>query len=130
MIIRVPDDETAPQGPTSIAVQAGRFKYPPQGLFGGGPGAGAKFMVGDQPADPSGLTLCQPGDIIKFYSAGGGGYGDPFKRDPQAVAADVLNEYVSIEQARQNYGVVIDPGSLELDVEETAKIRGAVKTDN
>jgi N-methylhydantoinase B len=130
MIIRVPDDETAPQGPTSIAVQAGRFKYPPQGLFGGGPGAGAKFMVGDQPADPSGLTLCQPGDIIKFYSAGGGGYGDPFKRDPQAVAADVLNEYVSIEQARQDYGVVIDPGSLELDVEETAKIRGAVKADN
>jgi N-methylhydantoinase B len=66
MIIRVPDDETAPSGPTSIAIQAGRFKYAPQGLFGGGPGAGAKFLVSDKPADPSGLTLCQPGDVIKF----------------------------------------------------------------
>ena len=128
MIIRVPDDEYGPQGPTSIAVQAGRFKYPPQGLFGGGPGAGAKFRVGDQPADPSGLTLCQPGDVIQFYSAGGGGYGNPFERDPQAVVADVLNEYVSIGQARQDYGVVIDPGSLEVNVEETTKIRAGAKT--
>ena len=130
MIIRVPDDETAPSGPTSIAIQAGRFKYAPQGLFGGGPGAGAKFMVGDKPADPSGLTLCQPGDVIKFYSAGGGGYGDPFLRDPQAVADDVLNEYVSIERARTDYGVVIDPATLSVNLEETDKIRAAGKAEN
>jgi N-methylhydantoinase B len=36
MVIRVPDDELAPQPPTSIAVQAGRFRYPPQGLFNAG----------------------------------------------------------------------------------------------
>ncbi len=130
MIIRVPDDETAPSGPTSIAIQAGRFKYAPQGMFGGGPGAGAKFMVGDKPADPSGLTLCQPGDVIKFYSAGGGGYGDPFLRDPQAVADDVLNEYVSIERARTDYGVVIDPATLSVNLEETDKIRAAGKAEN
>jgi N-methylhydantoinase B len=127
MIIRVPNDETAPSGPTSIAIQAGRFKYAPQGMFGGGPGAGAKFMVGDKPADPSGLTLCQPGDVIKFYSAGGGGYGDPFLRDPQAVADDVLNEYVSIERARTDYGVVIDPATLSVNLEETDKIRARKK---
>ena len=45
MTIRVPDDDYAPQGPTSIAIQAGRYKYPPRGLFGAGAGAGARSRV-------------------------------------------------------------------------------------
>jgi N-methylhydantoinase B len=123
MTIRVPDDDYAPQGPTSIAVQAGRYKYPPRGLFGAGPGAGARFVVNEQTGDPSGLTLCLPGDVIQFNSAGGGGYGDPLQRDPQAVEADVVNGYVSIEKAREDYGVVIDPATLSVDAAETEKIR-------
>ena len=123
MTIRVPDDEYAPQGPTSIAIQAGRYKYPPHGLFGAGPGAGARFVVNEQTGDPSGLTLCLPGDVIQFASAGGGGYGDPLQRDPQAVEADVVNGYVSIEKAREDYGVVIDPATLSVDAAETEKIR-------
>jgi N-methylhydantoinase B len=123
MTIRVPDDDYAPQGPTSIAVQAGRYKYPPRGLFGAGPGAGARFVVNEQTGDPSGLTLCLPGDVIQFNSAGGGGYGDPLQRDPQAVEADVVNGYVSIEKAREDYGVVIDPATLSVDAAETDKIR-------
>jgi N-methylhydantoinase B len=123
MTIRVPDDDYAPLGPTSIAVQAGRYKYPPRGLFGAGPGSGARFLVNEQNADPIGLTLCLSGDVIRFESAGGGGYGDPLQRDPQAVAADVANGYVSIEKARDDYGVVIDPGTLRVDSTETEKIR-------
>jgi len=123
MTIRVPDDEYAPQGPTSIAIQAGRYKYPPHGLFGAGPGAGARFLVNEQTGDPSGLTLCLPGDVIQFASAGGGGYGDPLQRDPQAVEADVVNGYVSIEKAREDYGVVIDPATLSVDAAATEKIR-------
>ena len=123
MVIRVPDDHNAPLGPTSIAVQAGRFKYPPGGLFGGEPGDGARFLVNDRPADPSGLTLCRPGDVIQFDSAGGGGYGDPLLRDPSAVAADVLNGYVSIEKAGDDYGVAIDPKTLKVDLAATEKIR-------
>ena len=125
MIIRVPDDDTAPQGPTSIALQAGRFKYAPQGLFGAGPGVMAKFLVNEKDGDPSGLTLCKNGDVIQFLSAGGGGYGDAFERDPEAVQQDVINEYVSIEKAREDYGVVVDPGTLEVDLEETEKVRGS-----
>jgi N-methylhydantoinase B len=124
MTIRVPDDDYAPQGPTSIAIQAGRYKYPPRGLFGAGPGSGARFLVDEQPGDPSGLTLCQPGNVIQFESAGGGGYGDPLQRDPQAVAADVVNGYVSLEKAREDYGIVIDPLTLKVDIEETDRIRG------
>ena len=125
MTIRVPDDDYAPQGPTSIAVQAGRYKYPPRGLFGAGPGSGARFLVNEQPGDPSGLTLCQPGNVIQFESAGGGGYGDPLQRDPQVVEADVVNGYVSIEKAREEYGIVIDPVTLKVDLEETDRIRGS-----
>jgi len=127
MTIRVPDDDFAPQGPTSIAVQAGRYKYPPRGLFGAGSGAGARFLINEEIGDPSGLTLCQPGDVIEFDSAGGGGYGDPLLRDPQAVEADVVNGYVSIEKAREDYGVVIDPTTLKVDLEETDKVRNLRK---
>ena len=125
MTIRVPDDDYAPQGPISIAIQAGRYKYPPRGLFGAGPGSGARFLIDEQPGDPSGLTLCQPGNVIQFESAGGGGYGDPLQRDPQAVAADVVNGYVSIEKALEDYGIVIDPVTLKVDLEETNRIRGS-----
>ena len=122
-VIRIPEDEFAPEPPTSIAIQAGRFRYPPQGLFNGGAANKAQFIVSNQSGDPSGLTLCESGDVIQFQSAGGGGYGDPLKRDPLVVEQDVFNEYVSIEQARNDYGVVIDPKTLKIDLKETTKIR-------
>ena len=123
MVIWVPDDEYAPLPPVTIAVQAGRYHYPPLGIFGGLPSAKAQFLKNDQPADPSGLTFCQPGDCVAFYSAGGGGYGDPVERDPVAVERDVLHGYVGIESARVDYGVVIDTDGLKLDLVETKKLR-------
>jgi N-methylhydantoinase B len=125
MVIRVPDDDTAPQGPTSIALQAGRFKYAPQGLFGAGPGVMAKFLINEKDGDPSGLTLCQKGDVIQFLSAGGGGYGDAYERNPEAVEQDVRNGYVSLEKAREEYGVVVDPSSLKVDPVATESLRAA-----
>ncbi|MGO9119766.1 MAG: hydantoinase B/oxoprolinase family protein [Desulfomonilaceae bacterium] len=122
-IIRVPDDELAPSGPTTIAVQAGRFRYPPEGLFGGGNGSKARFLKNEENADPSGLTFASPGDRMAFYSAGGGGYGNPFERDPADVAEDVQNGYVSIEKAREDYGVIIAPDNLTVDAAATAAFR-------
>lgn len=123
MIIKVPDDEYAPRGEVTIGIQGGRYKYPPEGLFGGKAGARARFLVNGEPGDPGGLTFCKPGDVIGFYSAGGGGYGDPFDRDPELVRRDVLYGYVSIEKAREEYGVVIDPRTYEIDWEATEKLR-------
>jgi N-methylhydantoinase B len=123
MVICVPDDEYAPEGPTSIAVQAGRYKYAPRGLFGADPGAIAQFLINEQTGDPSGLTLCRNGDVIQFHSAGGGGYGDPKQRDAEAVEKDVRNGYVSIEQAKEGYGVVIEPETLAVDRAATEKLR-------
>ncbi len=127
MVIRIPDDEYAPLPPVTIAVQAGRFRYPPQGIFGGRPGAKAKFLVNEAPADPSGLTLCRPGDVVAFYSAGGGGYGDPLDRDPELVQRDVEYGYVSLERAREDYGVVLDPQTLRVDLEATQALRRSLR---
>jgi N-methylhydantoinase B len=46
------------------------------------------------------------GDVISFQQAGAGGYGDPLERDPERVLEDVLDEYVSAEAAREQYGVI------------------------
>ena len=130
MVIRVPDDELGPQPPVTVAVQAGRFRYPPEGLFGGRPGSKAQFLRNRQPADPSGLTFCDRGDVMEFHSAGGGGYGSPLERDPEAVASDAVNGYVSIGRAREDYGVVIDPANLKVDAEATEKLREEFRRRN
>jgi N-methylhydantoinase B len=122
-VIRIPDDEFAPQPPTSIAIQAGRYRYPPAGLFKGMAANKAQFIVNGKAGDSSGLTLCESGDVIQFISAGGGGYGDPLERDPVAVERDIRNEYVSIKRAKQDYGVVVDPETLEVDLEKTQQLR-------
>ena len=47
-------------------------------------------------------------------TAGGGGWGNPFDRDPELVRQDVIEGYVSIESAARDYGVVIDPQTFEI----------------
>lgn len=67
------------------------------------------------------------GTIFHEIAGGGGGYGDPFKRPLEKVLKDVHNGFVSIEKAKEDYGVVIDPRTLAMDEEETAK-RRSLKT--
>jgi len=69
-----------------------------------------------------------PGTRFRRGTAGGGGYGDPLNRDPQKVVADVEDEYVSIERAEKDYGVVIkvldsELGEYAIDEDATAKAR-------
>jgi N-methylhydantoinase B len=59
-------------------------------------------------------------------TGGGGGWGNPIERDPEAVRADVVAELVSREAARSEYGVVIR-GDLSLDAPATLKLRGEMK---
>ena len=64
----------------------------------------------------------QAGQRIMFDYGGGGGWGNPLDRDPQAVLDDVIDEYVSVDGARRDYGVVLT-GSLEeltLAIDESA----------
>lgn len=123
VVFRIPDDDYAPQPPVNLGIQSGRFRYPPEGLFGGGPGARARFLVNGEDGNPYGLTQLKPGDTVVMDAAGGGGYGSPVERDPEMVLEDVINGYVSLERARDDYGVVIDPETLTIDEEKTALVR-------
>ena len=74
------------------------------------------------------------GDSFTRPSAGGGGIGDPLKRDVQAVLEDVIDEYVSIERAEKDYGVVIREMDSELDLfevdeEATKKTREYIRNN-
>lgn len=59
-------------------------------------------------------------DVVYVQGMGGGGYGDPRRRDPERVAADVREGLVSVARARDIYGVVVDPERGAVDVAATA----------
>ncbi|MFH1487654.1 MAG: hydantoinase B/oxoprolinase family protein [Pseudomonadota bacterium] len=127
-IMRVPDDEYAPIPPVNLGIQSGRFRYPPEGLFGGRPGEKARFLVNGEPGNPYGLTRLKPGDVLLMDAAGGGGYGDPLDRDPEMVERDVIEGYVSLEKAKEDYGVVMNPETMKVDMEATKRLRTSMKS--
>ena len=73
------------------------------------------------------LYELKPGDVILKISGGGAGVGNPMERDPEKVRWDVYNEFISIEKARDMYGVVIDPVTLTVDQERTKVLRSQKK---
>ncbi len=65
-----------------------------------------------------------PAGTVYFQQAGGGGgWGDPRERDPAKVLRDVRNGVVSLEKAREDYGVAIDPATWTVDEAETERLR-------
>jgi N-methylhydantoinase B len=104
-VFRVPDDAYAPRPPVSMALQSGRFRLPPEGLFGGKPGARAQFLVNGKPGDPYGMTQLKPGDVVVMDAAGGGGYGDPRSRSRAALERDIAEGKVTLEAARREYAL-------------------------
>src|SRR5205823_2809323 len=65
------------------------------------------------------------GDVVIERTAGGGGYGDPLEREPEAVVRDVRFGYVSLEAARSVYGVVLDGNRI--DTSATATLRAQLR---
>ena len=63
------------------------------------------------------------GEAIQTSRGGGGGWGDPLERDPAMVREDILDEYLSIEGARRDYGVVVDPETTQVDKGATTELR-------
>lgn len=66
----------------------------------------------------------EPGEVISNRAGGGGGYGDPYARDPKTVRQDVVDGYVSRESARTEYGVALTEG-LAIDWEQTNELRSS-----
>lgn len=73
-----------------------------------------------------GWNRARSGDTITVLSAGGGGWGNPLERDPIAVLEDVRNQMLSVEKARESYGVVINKD--EVDMTATKKLRSKMQT--
>jgi N-methylhydantoinase B len=67
------------------------------------------------------------GTVLFQQAGGGGGYGDPHKRDPAKVADEVKNGVITVQSAKEDYGVVVDPETFELKLKETTKLRGKKK---
>lgn len=99
------------EGDQTLLAKIERIGCPPWGVEGGRPGMSPAGELidgaGQRRSLGKGQWPVRAGDIARILSGGGGGYGDPFARDPQAVAADVRLGYVSIEAARRDYGVVV-----------------------
>lgn len=104
---------------TSLIVRSDRADLPPYGLAGGGPGAPSANVLrrpdGTEETLPAMFsTSIEADDVYVHRTAGGGGFGDPLEREPDAVAADVANEKVSVDAARERYGVVVlSDGSVD-----------------
>ncbi len=98
------------------------------GLAGGGPGAKwhAELHTRDgQTVHVPGKTILdlQHGDVLLVRTGGGGGFGDPLDRDPEAVLADWEEGKVSTSHARGAYGVVIDVAASAVDPKATIALR-------
>ena len=86
-----------------------RFKYPPYGLSGGGPGSLGRLLLkrnGETQTLGSKITNMplRRGDVIRLETSGGGGWGDPRARDLAAVVSDLQLGYVTRSAATREYG--------------------------
>ncbi len=95
-------------GEGRLGVRIDRTAYRPWGIDGGGEGKSGVVEVYRDGEAPERITKgdvpLRPGDRVKLYSGGGGGYGDPKERERDAVVADLRAGYISEESARDHYG--------------------------
>jgi N-methylhydantoinase B len=102
-----------------------RVRHPAPGLLGGMPGAPGEFQLADcTPLNAKSTVVLAPDQTLSIGLPGGGGLGDPRERDPELVRQDVLDGLVSIEQARDAYGVAFTADHV-LDPAETERLRHA-----
>jgi N-methylhydantoinase B len=110
-----------------LTVRSDRRAHPPYGIHGGEAGAPSSNTVRSEgrerslPTMPMEALQLRRGDVFQHVSAGGGGSGRAFERDPARVLEDVLDEKVGIDAARERYGVVIVDGKV--DERATAEAR-------
>ena len=122
------------QGPVTVTHRGERHYLPPWGLFGGRPGARSRSVIvrhdGQEEVIPAkGVFTLETGERLLLWTSGGGGYGDPLKRPARAVLDDVLDRKIYLEAAARDYGVVIDPETLEVNDAETEALRERLRQE-
>jgi N-methylhydantoinase B len=115
-----------------------RKHFPPWGVRGGGHGWQQNCLINPDTPEQRELGLAtsgeplKEGDVVEIRSGGGGGYGDPLDREPWRVVRDVKLGLVSVDGARESYGVVVecvDPVRAEwrADEEATERLRSEMR---
>ncbi|MEM7543444.1 MAG: hydantoinase B/oxoprolinase family protein [Pseudomonadota bacterium] len=107
---------------------------PPFGLFGGKPGDGGALYRED--GDGSKYVVSafsyfrvHEGQTWCAVSTGGGGYGNPLERPTAKVAADTRDDFVSVDAARSEYGVVFHADTFDVDETATVNLRGEMRAE-
>lgn len=115
-----------------LTIRSDKRRFPPYGLFGGRSGTPSWNIINPDGPDRRVLPvlLTEPatlrrGDVYRHVMAGGGGYGSPLERDPALVLQDFMSGKVTIEHARNAYGVDIveRDGRYVVDARATAALR-------
>jgi N-methylhydantoinase B len=114
--------------PLVFSAHSDRHKISPWGLFEGNPGGKGRFVLYRKSgkkqilkSKASGISI-KKDDVLSFKTAGGGGYGSPFKRRVDRVKDDYFNGKVTRAKARSEYGVVItEKGNV--DIQATRELR-------
>ena len=102
-----------------------RVHHPARGRERGLAGApGAVSLRSGRPIKPKGRQTVPPRDAVRLELPGGGGFGDPRRRDPERVADDVRDGFITRGDARRDYGVVLDAHG-HVDVQATRSLRSA-----
>lgn len=116
--------------PSHMSLEGDGNKFAAWGFEGGNPGVpgGMEFVpagTGETVQLPSKIQsrFASAGDIYRTLSAMGGGYGPAHEREPEKVLDDVLDEIITIDAARTQYGVVIDPKTMQVDKDATELVR-------
>lgn len=105
----------------TITATFGRHKYLPWGFNGGLEGSRNEFEIvkaNGEVAGPFGKYARFPlskGDVVRLITATGGGYGNPYNRPVEKVASDAKNGFISVEQAKEIYGVILNTNTFEVE---------------
>lgn len=88
----------------TVFIMGARTEFPALGVCGGRPGALRKYLINGKEVHPKGRYDLAPGDVIELLDAGGGGYGDPARRDPARIEEDIRQGFLTPAAAVRDYG--------------------------
>lgn len=116
-----------------LQLRSDKRRYRPFGLEGGREGSPSNNIL--NPGDTEtilttmGTAPMRNGDLIRHELASGGGWGNPLERDPDMVLSDLLDEKISIDHAREIYGVIFINNGQSVDLKETEQLRKAMMSE-
>jgi len=132
-------------GPAEFSMETSRTRAGVSGVAGGGQSVPQRvgritvdgkldvfggFTPDGEWRNPLRGKRLETGDSIEILATGGGGWGDPLLREPERVMEDFLDEYITLDEAHQSYGVIIEPKSLAIDRDATERERARRRAAN